>query len=107
MAGNDWACKHAGPWADEGKQEPSEPTGNHTFWVVRVQVADEEVFPGGLDGKESTCNERDLGPIPRLRRSPGGEHGNPLQYSCLENLHGQRSLACYSPWGHKELDITE
>ena len=29
------------------------------------------------------------------------------QYSCLENPHGQRSLAGYSPWGHKELDTTE
>ena len=38
---------------------------------------------------------------------PGGGHGNPFQYSCLENLHGQRSLAGYSPWGHKELDRTE
>ena len=42
-----------------------------------------------------------------LGRSPGGGHGNPLQYSCLENPHGQRSLAGYSPWGHKELDTTE
>ena len=33
-------------------------------------------------------------------RSPGGGHGNPLQYSCLES-HGQRSLAGYSPWSHK------
>ena len=33
---------------------------------------------------------------------PGGEHGNQLQYSCLENPHGQRSLAGYSPWGCKE-----
>ena len=39
--------------------------------------------------------------------SPGGGHGNPLQYSCLENPHGQRSLAGYSPWGHKELDMTK
>ena len=36
-----------------------------------------------------------------------GGHGNPLQYSCLENPHGQRSLAGYSPWRHKELDTTE
>ena len=33
--------------------------------------------------------------------------GNPLQYSCLENPHGQRSLMGYSPWDHKELDTTE
>ena len=37
---------------------------------------------------------------------PGEGNGNPLQYSCLENLHGQRCLAGYSPWGRKELDTT-
>ena len=40
---------------------------------------------------------RDTGSIPVLGRSPGGGHGNPLQYSFLENLHGQRSLAGYHP----------
>ena len=42
-------------------------------------------FPGGSDGKKSTCNAEDLGSIPGLGRSPGGGHGNPLQYSCLEH----------------------
>ena len=42
-------------------------------------------FPGGSDGKESACNAGNLGLIPGLGRSPGGGHGNPLQYSCLEN----------------------
>ena len=46
------------------------------------------------------------GLIPGLGRSPGGDQGNPLQYSCLENPHGQRSLADY-PRCHKELDMTE
>ena len=64
-------------------------------------------FPGGSDGKESTSNARDLGSIPGLGRSPGGGHGNPLQYSCLENPHGQRSLVGYSPWGCKESDMTK
>ena len=64
-------------------------------------------FPGGSDGKESSCNAGDLDSVPRLGRSPGGGHGNQLQYSCLENPHGQRSLSGYSPWGHKELDTTE
>ena len=63
--------------------------------------------PGVSDGKESTCNEGDLGLILRSGRSPGGAHGNPLQYSCLENPHGQGSLAGYSPWDRKELDMTE
>ena len=40
-------------------------------------------FPDGLDGKESACKEGDLGSTSGLGRSPGGGHGNPLQYSCL------------------------
>ena len=64
-------------------------------------------FPGSSDSKESACNEGDLGSVPRLGRSPGGGHGNPLQYSCLENPHGQQSLEGYSPWGHKRLDTAE
>ena len=51
----------------------------------------------GMDGKESICNMGDLGSIPGLGRSPGRGYGNPLQYSCLENPLGQRSLAGYSP----------
>ena len=64
-------------------------------------------FSGGSDGKESACSMGDLGLIPWWRRSSGAGHGNPLQYSCLENPKGQRSLAGYSPWGCKELDMTE
>ena len=64
-------------------------------------------FRGDSDGKESACATGDLGSIPGLGRSSGGGHGNPLQYSCLENPHGQRSLAGCSPWGREELDTTE
>ena len=64
-------------------------------------------FPGGPSGKESACNAGHMDTIPGLGRSPGGGHGNPLQYSCLEKPHGQRSLAGYSPWGRRELDTTE
>ena len=42
-------------------------------------------FPGRSDSKESACSAGELGSIPGLGRSPGGGHGNPLQYSCLEN----------------------
>ena len=56
---------------------------------------------------KNACNAGDLGLIPGLGRSPGGGHGNPLQYSCLENPHGQRSLGGYSPWGRKESGMTE
>ena len=64
-------------------------------------------FPGGSNGKESTCNTRDLSSIPGSGRSPGGVHGNPLQCSCLENPHGQRNLVGYSPRSCKESDMTE
>ena len=41
------------------------------------------------------------GSISGLGRSPGEGHGNPFQFSCLENRHGQRGLPGYSPWGPK------
>ena len=44
---------------------------------------------------------RDAGSMPGLGRSPGGGHDNPLQYSCQENPHGQRSLVGYGPQGHR------
>ena len=62
---------------------------------------------GGSDGKESACSAGDQGLIPGSGRFPGQGNGKPLQYYCLENPHGQRSLAGYSPWGHTELDTTE
>ena len=40
-------------------------------------------FPGGSDGKESTCNAGDLVLIPGWEDNPREVHGNPLQYSCL------------------------
>ena len=46
-------------------------------------------LPDGSDGQEPTCNAGDPGLIPGLGRSPGGGHGNPLQYSCLENPHAE------------------
>ena len=64
-------------------------------------------FPGGTEDKESACSAGDLGSTPGLGRSPGEGKGYPPQYSCLENPHGQRSLVGYSPWTHKESDMTE
>jgi len=61
-------------------------------------------------GKESTCNAEDtgdVGSVPGWGRFPGGGHGNPLQYSCLENPMDNRSLAGYSLWDCKESDMTE
>ena len=64
-------------------------------------------FPGGSDDKRVhlQCGRSALSPW--VGRHPEGGHGNPLQYSCLENPHQQRCLAGYSPRGHKELDTTD
>ena len=75
-----------------------EPGGLPSMWSHRVR---HDIFPSGSVSKESACNSGDLGSSPGLRRSSGGEHGNPLQYSSLENPHGQRILACCSPWDHR------
>ena len=60
-------------------------------------------LPWGSAGEEFACNAGDLGLISGLGRSCGEGKGYPLQYSGLKN-----SMVCIvSPWGHKELDITE
>ena len=61
-------------------------------------------FPGGSDGKEFACNAEDPGSNSGLGRSPGEENGYPLQSSCLGN---QTSLASYSSWGRKKLNMTK
>jgi hypothetical protein len=63
--------------------------------------------PGGPDGKQSACHAGKLGVIPGLGKFPGEGNGNPLQNSCLENPHGQRSLVGFSPWVGKEADMTD
>ena len=79
-----------------------------------IQAESRLVVADNSGAKECLCirvlggySAGDLGSIPGLGRFSGGGHGNPLQYSCLENPHGQRSLACYSLWGLKESDMTK
>ena len=57
--------------------------------------------------KNLPANAGDVGSIPGSGRSPGGGHGKPLQYSCLQNPHEQRNLVGYSPQGRKESDMTK
>jgi len=52
-----------------------------------------ECFPGGSEVKNLPADAGDVGPIPGSGRCPGEDNGMPLQYFCLENPHGQRSLA--------------
>ena len=63
---------------------------SHNTWASQVALVEKNLPTNAGDIK-------DVGLIPGLGRSPGGGHGNPLQYFCLKNPHGQRSLVGYSP----------
>ena len=65
------------------------------------------IVPAGSEVKAYACNAGDLGSIPGLGRSPVDGNGLPTAVFWLRELHGQRSLADYSPWGCKELNTTE
>ena len=56
---------------------------------------------------DNAGNIRDMGSILESGRTPGEGNGNPFHYCYLENPHGQRSLAGYSPQGHTESDMNE
>ena len=58
-------------------------------------------FSCGSDGKESACNAGDLDSISGSGGSPGGGHGNPLQYSCLKNFMYRGVWLATVPWGHR------
>ena len=110
-------CKEERSWGFPGSSAGRESACNvgHPGSIPRLRRSPREGidYPlqwsgaslDGSDGKESTCNVSDLSLIPGSGNPRG--HGNPPHYSCLENPHGQRSLAGYSPWGHKESDMTE
>ena len=89
----------------QGPSQMSLPLGSHLGPPARNQG-----LPWWLSCKASACNAGatgDLGSIPGWGRSPGGGHGSPPKYSCLENPHGQRSLVGYDPWDCKEPGTTE
>ena len=87
-------------WVEKAAQQP---TSSFSTLLILDGAKETNIS----DCKESTCNTEDLGSIPGLGRSPGGGQANPLQYSCLENPHGQRSLAGCNPCGCKESNMTE
>ena len=91
--------RHPLQW-EQRKQIPDSLKSLQWYTEIFIMNRYKKGFPGGTSGKESVCQskrQREAGLIPGLWRSPGGGHGNPLQYSCLENPHGQGSLAGYSP----------
>ena len=74
--------------------------------VFRTQMG----FPGGSVGKESTCNAGHTGRHgfnPQVGKIPWRRAWQPTPVFLPGELHGQRNLVGYSPWGHKELDTTE
>ena len=81
------------PGSSAGKEsacDPGDPrgipgSGNSPWRRDRLPTLVFIDFPGGSDGKESACSVEVLVSIPGLGRSPGRGHGNPLQYSCLQN----------------------
>ena len=75
------------------------------MWLKQSDV--EKHLSLGFPRGSEACNVWDPGSIPASGRYPGEGNGNPVQYSCLENLHGLRSLGGCSPWGSKESDTTE
>ena len=88
-----------------GQEDPLEESmATHSSilaWrIPRAEFAMGIGFPGGSAGKNLPASVGDSGLIPGLGRSPGGEHGNPFQYSCLGNPMDRRAWqATYSPWG--------
>ena len=64
-------------------------------------------FPGGSVVKNPPANAGDAGSIPASGRSPGGGHGNPLQYSCLENSMKRGAWRATVHEVTKESDMTE
>ena len=85
----------------------------YTNCIVQICVCASQVVLVGKNLPANAGDKRDMGVIPGSGRSPGRGHGNPFQYSSSIPVflpgesHGQRSLAGYSPWNFKELDITE
>ena len=63
-------------------------------------------LPWWLSGIESTCNTGDSGSIPESGRFLWRRKSQPIQVSLSGQSHGQRNLEVYSPWGHKESDMT-
>ena len=78
------------------------------FWLIFIRYR--EGFPCGASGKEPTCQCRRYkrhGFNPSAGKIPQTRKWQPTPIFLLGKFHGQRSLAGYSPWGHKELDMTE
>ena len=113
-AGEYWELSGSQTAVQQGRERIRKENGGWGRKSLRWQAGgdlgstgDRQGFLGGSDGKESACDAGDPGLTPGKGRAPEEGHGNPLQYSCLENPHGQRGLVGYNSWGLKESDTTE
>ena len=84
-----------------GRNKPKEAPFPWKIWVEFPRISVAKNLPANAGGAG------DMGSIPGSGRPPGEENGNPLQCSCLDSPMGRGALAGYSPWGHKESDMTE
>ena len=116
--GQDWACdpeSYGGHRAFPSTWAPLPWSSPSSFLPCHKYLFSTNCIPNGalqvaLVVKNSATDAgdiRDIGSIPGPGRSHGGEQGNPLQYSCLENPKDRGALAGYSPQGCKESDTTE
>ena len=71
---------------------------------IKFNITEIIKFPGDSVVKDLPDNAGVVGLIPGSGRSPGERNGNPYQYSCPGESHGQRSLVSYSPWGQKRVE---
>ena len=77
------------------------------FYGPITSTPSTSIFSGGLDSKESACNEGDPGSVPGMGGSPWRREWLPTPVLLPRESHGQSSLAGYSLWGCKDLDTTE
>ena len=97
-------------WSSQSSNQTGVPCAAGKFLANWATKEAQRGFPGGASDKEPACQCsrcKRCGFDPWVGKIPWRKHSNPLQYSCLEKSHGQRSLESYSPEGHKELDTTE
>ena len=74
------------------------------FWIAPTYRRASQVAPAAKNPPANAGDVRDMGSIPGLGRSPGGGHGNPFQYSCLEKCpQGPKDHVFYFSKGMKSL----
>ena len=89
------------------------PSGNSPetllipFLKMRLQAGTSQVALAVKNPPANAGDIRDMGSVPGSGRSPRGGHGNPLQYSCLENPMDRGAWRALTPWGVKESDTSE